>query len=268
MHSHTRTDEMEPKEPQDESTGAKPKWNAVYGLASVEIFGFADLALSWERIEGDSNASVLTTEMLENFFKMLFKMWDSTHLVTEIPDKPLKRNKASMSVHIGTWANDAPEPAADERKRKREGKDESEKKETKARNLGAPARLAVSTQNPEVVKFYSCDHNLRMVSQNKVKVEYLPGMTHENAHIQLMRAFDQAEAARANEFNKRLLIALGRNRVVPLAKNGMHPGQVPTIAPEHQLGDRLFKPNLAGPQMLEQTRKQIRLVFSNELYST
>lgn len=216
--------------------------------------------------------------MFENYFKMVFKMWDSTDLAPEIPKEPLNRDKRAMSVHIGTWVNDAPEPVAEERKRKREGKDESAVKEAKARRLGAPVRLAVSTQNPEVVKFDFRHHNLRMVSQNKVKVDYHPGMTYESAQIQLMRVLDQAEAARADEFNKRLLIALGRNRIVPFAKHGSGPGHVPTIAAEHQLGDRLFKPNLAGHRCLSRhesksdyfvsTTVTRTWIFSNEPHST
>lgn len=73
MHTHIRTDEMEPKESQNESTGTEPKLNPVieqlnlvaassraleqviakaYDLTSFEIFVFADLALSWGEDRG------------------------------------------------------------------------------------------------------------------------------------------------------------------------------------------------------------------------
>ncbi|KAJ4160596.1 hypothetical protein NW754_003716 [Fusarium falciforme] len=191
-----------------------------------------DLPVPWARIEGDAKEESLTTEMLENFLKAVFKRWDSTNGAPNIPEKPAARNKREMSV------------------------------QAKARKLGASAWLAVSTKHPEVVKFDFRDDNQRMVSQNKVKINYHPDTTYESAQIQSMRIFDQAEAARAEGFDKRLLIALARNRIVALAKNGNDPGNSPSplIAADHQLGKRLFEPKLSGPQLLEQTRKQLRLV--------
>ncbi|KAJ4192702.1 hypothetical protein NW755_003849 [Fusarium falciforme] len=260
---------MEPKESQDDSTGAKltrghilEKLDLVaapsrapkkviakaYDLTSIELFMLGDLPVPWARIEGDAKEESLTTKMLENFLKAVFKRWDSTNGAPNIPEKPAARNKREMSVQVG--------------RRKQEGFDEPLIKEAKARKLGASAWLAVSTKHPEVVKFDFRDDNQRMVSQNKVKINYHPDTTYESAQIQSMRIFDQAEAARAEGFDKRLLIALARNRIVALAKNGNDPGNSPSplIAADHQLGKRLFEPKLSGPQLLEQTRKQLRLV--------
>ncbi|KAJ3465404.1 hypothetical protein MRS44_006062 [Fusarium solani] len=274
---------MEPKDSQKDSTGAQltrghilEKLDLVaapsrapkkviakaYDLTSIELFMLGDLAEPWARIDGDGKEESLTTEMLENFLKAVFKKWDSTNGAPDIPKDPTQRDKREMSVQIGTWAHDAPESIANERKRKREGKDESEIKEAKARKLGVTAWLAVSTEHPEVVKFELRDDNQRMVSQNKVKINYRPDTTYESTQIQSMRIFDQAEAARAEEFNKRLLIALARNRIVAASKNGngLEDSPSPLIAADHQLGKRLFTPDLSGPQILEQTRKQLQLL--------
>ncbi|WAO85641.1 Hypothetical protein NCS54_00288900 [Fusarium falciforme] len=263
---------MEPKESQDDSTGAKltrghilEKLDLVaapsrapkkviakaYDLTSIELFMLGDLAVPWARIEGDAKEESLTTEMLENFLKAVFKSWDSTNGAPNIQEKPAARNKREMSVPVGTWANDAPESISNEKKRKQEGFDESSIKEAKARKLGASAWLAVSTEHPEVVKFEFRDDSQRMVSQNKVKVKYRSDTTYESAQIQAMRIFDQAEAARAEEFNKKLRLNLARNQIVAFAKNGNGPENSPSplIAAEHQLGKRLFEPKLSGPQL-------------------
>ncbi|KAL6352904.1 hypothetical protein LRP88_13379 [Fusarium phalaenopsidis] len=274
---------MEPKESQDDSTGAKltrghilKKLDLVaapsrapkkviakaHDLASIELFMLGDLAEPRARIEGDGKEEFLTTGMLEDFLKAVFKRWDSTNGAPNIPEGPAARNRREMSVQVGTWANDAPESIAKERKRKKEGFDESEIKEAKARKLGATAWLAVSTEHPEVVKFEFRDDNQQMVSQNKVKINYRSDTTYESAQIQSMRIFDQAEAARAEEFNRKLLLAPARNRIVAFAKNGNDPENSPSplIAADRRLGTRLFTPKLSGPQMLEQTRKQLRLL--------
>ncbi|KAJ4210513.1 hypothetical protein NW767_000786 [Fusarium falciforme] len=266
---------MEPKKSQDDSTGSKltrghilEKLDLVaapsrapkkviakaYDLTSIELFMLGDLAVPWARIEGNAKEESLTTEMLENFLKAVFKTWDSTNGAPNIPEKPAARNKREMSRLEQSISN--------EKKRKQEGFDESSIKEAKARKLGASAWLVVSTEHPDVVKFEFRDDNQRMVSQNKVKINYHSDTTYESAQIQAMRIFDQAEAVRAEEFNKKLLLNLARNQIVAFAKNGNDPENSPSplIAAEHQLGKRLFEPKLSGPQLLKQTRKQLRLV--------
>lgn len=265
MHIQIITDKMESKESQDSSTTATARHKHIleqldlvaapsrapnkavakaYDLTGIEIYVFHKLAIPWERIEGNAKQDTLTTEILENFLKAVFKRWDTTHGAPMIPDGPKKRDKRQMSVQIGKWANDAPESVAKGRKRKQEGFDESKMKEAKARKLGATAWLAVSTEHPEVVKFEFRDDNQQMVSQTKVKVSYHPYTAYESAQVQSMRVFDQAEAARAEDFNKRLLISLARSRIVAFAKNGsgLEDSPSPLIAADHQLGKCLFTP--------------------------
>ena len=141
MHIHIRTDKMEPKESQDDSTGAKltrghilEKLDLVaapsrapkkviakaYDLTSIELFMLGDLAVPWARIDGDAKEESLTTEMLENFLKAVFKKWDGTNGTPNIPEKPAARNKREMSVQVGKRANDAPGSIANEKKQNQE----------------------------------------------------------------------------------------------------------------------------------------------------
>ncbi|KAM5345365.1 hypothetical protein ACJ41O_011227 [Fusarium nematophilum] len=239
-----------------ESRAPKTRISSYKQYTKLDIIALQDLAQCWARIgssEHSKKGRNLTTEVFEEFLAAIFVDWNSGLGAPVVDGKPSRRPLAHVGVVVGTWAEDFALPRSVLGKRKAEQEDTTTPaasakngyKTPKARKKGADAWLTLSVEDPNQLKFDFKDASSRVATGANIK--YNPGMTYVKAMGMCINLYDQHERVRVADFNRKLLVSLGRCHTVKFSRDGADDqmGVLPIIHHDDYLQDRFVTLRLA-----------------------
>ncbi|RSL46014.1 hypothetical protein CEP54_014031 [Fusarium duplospermum] len=117
-----------------------------------------------------------------------------------------------------------------------------------ARARGAPAFLSVHLNvGTYDVGFLWRDGNFATINQKYVELD--EDLTMKAAIRRAVLNYDQCEAARIEQYNKALVIALARLRILAFSKTGTQ--EIPSVSDAHRVNGRVKVVELASDQLLK-----------------
>ncbi|RSL76722.1 hypothetical protein CEP51_009704 [Fusarium floridanum] len=166
--------------------------------------------------------------------------WTSAHDFIPLPTLPDKK-KEQVSVPVGKLNDSLPVTPT---KRKRGQAEQLDPARARVATALLSIHLNIATYD---VGTLWRDGNFATINRKYVDLD--EGLTMKAAIRRAILNYDQCEAARIEQYNKALIIALARLRILAFAKTGTQ--EIPSISDAHRVNGRIKVVELASDQLLE-----------------
>ncbi|KAI8714395.1 hypothetical protein NCS52_01159200 [Fusarium sp. LHS14.1] len=211
-------------------------------LSEREKESLYDLLERWAtmRPSNGTTTQTITETFKSQFFEEVFNRWTSVHDFVPLPILP-ERKKEQVSVPVGKLKDNLPVTPM---KRKRGQADQMDL----ARVRGATALLSIHLSiGAYDLGFLWRDGNFATMNQKFVQLD--EGLTMKLAIRRAILNYDQCETSRIEQYNKALVIALARLRILAFAKTGTQ--AVPSVDDAHRVNGRIEMVELASDLLLQ-----------------